>query len=87
MPLWKVPVGNLTKHPPGKVLAEGADAYNGSFHPLQVSCACPAADSARALWLTSKTYAWLSSAGQMCCLQRACMPGTEFVMVMAAQQS
>ena len=36
MPLWKVPVGNLTKHPPGKVLAEGAAAYNGSFHPLQV---------------------------------------------------
>ena len=36
MPIWKVPVGSLTKEPPGQVLAVGADAYNGSFHPLQV---------------------------------------------------
>ena len=30
-------MGNLTREPVGKVLAAGVEAYNGSFHPMQVT--------------------------------------------------
>ena len=38
--MWSIPIGNLSRDPPGAVLASGADAYNGSFHPLQ-ACSSP----------------------------------------------